>query len=105
MAKTHTQFLCQNCGYKTPKWLGKCPECAQWNTLEEEVLDRKINLSRKKGDQSAEPKRIKDVEKAEYERMQTQISEFDRVVGGGLVHGSLSLISAQNLPLLKTNAF
>lgn len=95
MAKVKTEFVCSNCGYKALKWLGKCPECQSWNTfLEEKVTETKsapkFSLESKK---SVKPRPLKEVQKAEGKRVDTGIDEFNRVLGGGLVPGSLVLIS------------
>lgn len=88
--KTKTLYTCQNCGYQSPKWLGKCPDCASWNTLAEEVQFRGGGVVDPLG--SSVPIPITDVPKEHEERFRTGISEFDRVLGGGLVAGSLVLI-------------
>jgi DNA repair protein RadA/Sms len=89
-----TIFVCQGCGYQAPKWLGKCPDCGQWNTLVEERPHLAPTLS-SVASASALPPRpvpIDTVEIHEARRMATGIQEFDRVLGGGLVSGSLVLI-------------
>lgn len=92
MAKMKNVFVCQECGYESPKWMGKCPGCSSWNSFVEEVKDE---LSSKKSDAAFKsvPKPIKTVKSGEYERIDTGISELNRVLGGGLVKGSLTLIS------------
>ncbi len=96
MAKKKTSFICQNCNYESPKWLGKCPECDEWNTLEESepITGAKSSLSRR-ASSSKNPKTISEITEQIIERTATGINEFDRVVGGGLVPGSLSLIGGQ----------
>lgn len=93
MAKIRTMFSCQNCGYESPKWLGKCPGCSSWNTMVEEVKESKsvatVNIERKIG----ELKKIGEIKSGEKERYDTGIGELNRVLGGGLVKGSLTLIS------------
>lgn len=95
MTKTKTVFACQNCGYQTPKWLGKCPDCGSWNSFVEETYSpaaerpsRSLPIS---PDENL-PQPIPSIETAEKGRIKTQISEFDRVLGGGVVPGSLVLI-------------
>ncbi|MGO0907788.1 DNA repair protein RadA [Clostridioides difficile] len=93
MAKIKTKYVCQSCGYETAKWLGKCPECTKWNTFVEEV-DQK---STKKevfiiDKSSSRPVSITSIESKEEERFTTDIKELDRVLGGGIVKGSLVLV-------------
>lgn len=97
MAKKKTIFICQNCNYESPKWLGKCPECSEWNTLEESapVSVSKGGVSRRSSSNTKSPKTISEITEQIIERTATGINEFDRVVGGGLVPGSLSLIGGQ----------
>ena len=78
-------YICKNCGYKSTKWLGRCPNCGEWNTFEEEK--KEIKKEYKKTSSS-----LKEVRKIERERIKTGIDEFDRVVGGGLVSGSFVLL-------------
>jgi len=90
--KQKTIFTCQNCGYQTPKWLGRCPECGTWNSLVEEVLesmDRARSMERHSQDM---PQRMDTITLDEQIRYKTTLSEFDRTLGGGLVPGSLVLI-------------
>lgn len=94
MAKTKSSFVCQSCGYTTAKWLGRCPECGSWDTLVEEV-EAQQNKSRSYLPASGEkikPKTIASVAKTKVERLATGIREFDRVLGGGVVPGSLVLL-------------
>jgi DNA repair protein RadA/Sms len=97
MAKISISYVCQSCSYKAPKWLGKCPECGQWNSfLEEETIKGKgASLSQARHDPSSKPKLIKEIEVEQYARLVTKIDEFDRVMGGGLVKGSLTLIGGE----------
>lgn len=93
MAKVKTKYVCQSCGYETVKWLGKCPECMRWNTLVEEVEEKnskKEVFFIDKG--SVKPISINSIETKEEERFTTQIKELDRVLGGGIVKGSLVLV-------------
>lgn len=96
MAKGKTTvFFCQNCGYESSKWLGQCPGCKEWNTMVEEPAARKVSGS-SGGSVSmrgiAEPMSLKEVDLREDERMTTHIVELDRVLGGGIVPGSLTLV-------------
>ncbi|SDL27294.1 DNA repair protein RadA [Natronincola ferrireducens] len=96
MAKTKTKFICQQCGYESPKWLGRCPGCEQWNTLEEETMIDKKDFKRSPTIvSSSKPQLIKSIKSGAYERYDTEIHELNRVLGGGLVKGSLTLISGE----------
>ncbi|MHC9536641.1 DNA repair protein RadA [Dellaglioa sp. BT-FLS60] len=95
MAKVKTQFVCQNCGYTSPKYLGRCPNCGEWNTLVEEreqsqKADRKARVSFTGN--AVKPELLDDVSMAEQERVETDLGELNRVLGGGVVPGSLVLI-------------
>ena len=94
--KSKTVFVCQECGYETPRWQGQCI-CGAWNTfVEEKVIDATENDTRRRASSAgAKPSRLKDVGSADYERIDTGISELNRVLGGGLVKGSLILISGE----------
>lgn len=96
MAKGKTTvFFCQNCGYESSKWLGQCPGCKEWNTMVEEPAAKRgsgssggsVSMRR-----MAEPMSLKEVDLREDERMTTHIVELDRVLGGGIVPGSLTLV-------------
>jgi DNA repair protein RadA/Sms len=91
--KTKTVFSCQNCGYQSPKWLGRCPDCNRWNSFVEEDY---APISTKTKERTAlykdEPVLLKDVEVKEDSRLKTGIVELDRVLGGGIVRGSVILI-------------
>jgi len=90
--KQKTIFTCQNCGYKAPKWLGRCPDCGMWNSLVEEVLetsDKARSMERHPQDM---PQRMDTITLDDQIRYKTGLSEFDRTLGGGLVPGSLVLI-------------
>ncbi len=93
MAKTHTKFVCQQCGYESPKWIGKCPDCAQWNTFSEEIVARATAGSKREvATVYNPPKPISDIVIGEHHRRSTMIGELDRVLGGGIVPGSVVLI-------------
>lgn len=86
-------YGCQNCGFQSSKWLGRCPDCEQWNTLVEEVVEAVSPRSRSEELPSREkPSSIASLDTAEDLRFRSGIGEFDRVLGGGLVHGSVVLI-------------
>ena len=84
-------FRCQSCGGQAPKWMGRCPECGAWDTLVEERIISGV-MKKKKSSFLAEPVPIDSVAVEESDRIKTGIAEFDRVLGGGLVDGSLILI-------------
>lgn len=86
--KDKTHFSCQECGYSSVKWLGKCPECDQWGTFEEQIISQGTT----RGLASVKPVPLKDAPDGEEERMVTTISELDRVLGGGVVSGSVVLL-------------
>ena len=97
--KTKSVYVCSECGYETPKWLGQCPECKSWNTLNEEVRTPSVSTSSKGSvPQSISVKNmnmypLKDIKSNKEVRYKTGFSELDRVLGGGLVNGSLVLLS------------
>lgn len=91
MAKEKTVFFCQNCGNEFSKWTGQCPVCKEWNTLVEE-LKKEIKPGRTKGISAKAPVKISQVASGETERITTDMEELDRVLGGGIVPGSLCLI-------------
>lgn len=97
--KTKTVFVCTECGYVSPKWSGKCSGCGQWNTMQEEVVSaeksKPLSGSSVSKIASAAPLKLKDIEYENENRISTGIKEFDRVLGGGIVGGSLVLISGE----------
>ena len=100
MAKTRTVYVCQNCGVDSPKWIGKCPSCGEWNTYVEEIIHKETgpanNLSIAGFETSKQkPVLISDVESQLEERIDTSSNELNRVLGGGLVKGSLVLIGGE----------
>lgn len=94
MAKTKTKFVCQNCGYTTAKWMGRCPECGTWDSLAEELETPASGPQQSflMPKEAPKPKTLDKVMLTEVERLKTGINEFDRVLGGGLVSGSLVLL-------------
>ena len=95
MAKGRTTlFFCQECGYESSKWMGQCPACKEWNTFVEEVVDKKTASSKKSrtGIESHSPVPLSAVSASAEDRINTDFTEFDRVLGGGIVKGSLVLI-------------
>jgi DNA repair protein RadA/Sms len=92
MARLLTKYVCQSCGYVSPRWIGKCPNCDSWNTFVEEAATP-LRASRKTGTASRlEPIALTDIDAEQTPRMKTGLAEFDRVLGGGLVPGSLILV-------------
>ncbi len=98
MAKTKSVYVCQNCGADSPKWIGKCPSCGEWNTYVEEIISKdnspKINLGGLEITKQ-KPVRLNEVETTEESRIDTSSNELNRVLGGGLVQGSLVLIGGE----------
>ena len=92
MAKSKTVFFCGECGYESAKWLGQCPACKAWNAFSEAPALKKGGSSLKPGVAASLPIKIKDVSLESDERVTTGISELDRVLGGGIVKGSLVLV-------------
>lgn len=97
MAKAKTYFFCSECGYQSSSWLGKCPECGKWNTFSEEVVQvsKPAAQSGRNRVMQSQPKLIRDVSTGAMQRMATRCEEFDRVLGGGIVPGSLILIGGE----------
>ena len=92
MAKAKSVFFCKECGFESAKWLGQCPGCKSWNSFVEEPVVRKVNTSSSAKVTKAEPETLALVKLEENERKLTGIQEFDRVLGGGIVRGSLVLV-------------
>ena len=94
MAKNKTQYVCSSCGAKAPQMIGRCPVCGEWGTYEEEIL---VDTTTKKGVvmRGSTPQRIQEVQAQEEMRIDMQSSELNRVLGGGLVPGSLVLLGGE----------
>ena len=92
--KAKSCFVCTGCGHKENQWMGRCVQCGEWNSFQEEQV-RARSKSDEKENNSDGPKKISDVSKATYQRVPTGVNEFDRVVGGGLVRGSLLLVGGE----------
>ncbi len=92
MAKTRTQFVCQQCGSTSPKWMGRCTECGEWNTLVETVVESKARTPLSRVAPRSKPQRLSEVTSDGLERLQLPMPEFSRVLGGGIVPGSLVLV-------------
>ena len=99
MAKIKTTFFCQNCGAESPKWIGKCPSCNQWNTYVEELVQKTPAkeqwISPDMQVNKIQPKKISEIELGEQQRIDTQNQELNRVLGGGLVPGSIVLLGGE----------
>jgi DNA repair protein RadA/Sms len=93
--KLKTAFCCQTCGHQESKWLGRCPDCGGWNTLVEEVLDRSPGERRPQlgaASACARPLKLVEISSEREDRQETSIGELDRVLGGGVVPGSVTLL-------------
>ncbi|MDD4424498.1 MAG: DNA repair protein RadA [Mariniphaga sp.] len=96
MTRLKTVYICQSCGSQTPKWMGKCPSCGEWNTLIEEVVEKKKSeLSHSMRLRGNQPLTLEAISIEKMERIQVGISEFDRVLGGGIVPGSIILLGGE----------
>ena len=94
--KSKSYYFCQSCGYQSSSWLGRCPECGKWNTFVEEVVERAASTHASHSATTAsQPKLLKDVVSVAQTRIPTQCAEFDRVLGGGIVPGSLVLLGGE----------
>ncbi|CAL2081788.1 DNA repair protein RadA [Tenacibaculum sp. 190524A05c] len=99
MAKTKTTYFCQNCGAQHAKWVGQCPNCKEWNTVVEEVVQKEEKRNWKSPSNSqkifSKPLKIQEIELNTEERIQTRNNELDTVLGGGLVNGSVVLLGGE----------
>ncbi|MBN8664678.1 MAG: DNA repair protein RadA [Chitinophagales bacterium] len=100
MSKVKSAFFCSNCGYESTKWLGKCPSCSQWNTFIEEIIDKGQQNKQGWDDYREEKKQgrtvaLRDVDSSEEKRIITADSELNRVLGGGIVPGSIILVAGE----------
>ncbi|MGB8489973.1 MAG: DNA repair protein RadA [Bacteroidales bacterium] len=97
MAKSRTVFVCQNCGVESPKWIGRCPSCHEWNTYHEEII---APVKSHPGSFTAsagkkKPQLLDEISSDEHNRMKTGMPELDRILGGGMVPGSLILLGGE----------
>ena len=94
-----TIYICSDCGYKSPKWLGKCPACNEWNTFVEDVVASPSGTEKKNlraiADVSSHAIPFSELDIPDYMRSATGLSELDRVLGGGIVSGSVVLLSGE----------
>ncbi len=97
MAKTKTVYFCSNCGNESPKWLGKCPNCGEWNTYVEEKIQtgNGKGILSSKSDMDSMPVKLAEINQEKEERIQMPSGELNRVLGGGLVAGSIILIGGE----------
>lgn len=92
--KDKITFVCENCGAESPKWIGKCPSCGEWNTYKEHLIRKNKPASSNQAEKQ-EIKKLKDISLQEESRISCGYSEVDRVLGGGMVHGSLILLGGE----------
>ena len=90
--KTSTVYFCQSCGYESPKWMGQCPGCREWNTFVEETVEKKSTAKVHERRAAGGPVCLSSIETKDEERVTTRMQELDRVLGGGIVPGSLVLV-------------
>ncbi len=96
MAKTKSAFFCRSCGFESPKWIGKCPGCNQWNTFTEEIKStQSVNAWKKSTRKIIEPTPIHEITPADQEKTKLSDSELNLVLGGGLVPGAVVLIGGE----------
>ena len=98
MAKVKKAYFCKNCGFEAPKWLGRCPSCGEWNTFTEEIVAREsgsVPANVAGSLPAAKPQRVRDIRESEHRRMDLGNSEVNRVLGGGMVPGSLILLGGE----------
>ena len=94
--KTKSAYVCSECGYRSAKWLGKCPSCMQWNTMQEELIEEAPKKRGETvGDGIVHSQRIAELEMPDYMRVRTGVDELDRVLGGGFVTGSVVLAAGE----------
>ena len=97
MSKSKTIFVCQNCGSESAKWIGRCPSCKEWNTYHEEIIapassrDAAFVMNKEK----RKPELLDSIRADEHDRQKTGLSELDRILGGGIVGGSLILLGGE----------
>ena len=91
--KASISFVCQECGYDSPQWLGKCPECGQWNSFREIKGTKTSGVHSKRVNSSFMPKTLNQISYEEKDRLTTGFTEVDSVLGGGIVKGSVSLLA------------
>lgn len=95
MAKNKTVYVCQNCGAESPKWIGHCPACKEWNTYREEIITTSSTVTSVTNSPRRKPELLSGIEVSDSDRITTGISEMDRLLGGGMVKGSLILMGGE----------
>lgn len=95
MAKLKTVFVCQQCGAESPKWMGKCPNCGEWNSMVEMRLERESRRAGEREKKEIKPQKLSQIKSIAKARIRTGIEEFDRVLGGGIVPGSVVLVAGE----------
>ena len=97
MAKVKKAYFCRECGYEAPKWMGRCPSCGEWNTFAEEVISKSSSASASvvAAAPQTPPQRVSEIQPASHRRLDLCNSEVNRVLGGGLVPGSLVLLGGE----------
>ena len=97
-AKVKKAYFCKNCGFEAPKWLGKCPSCGEWNTFTEEIIAREsgpVTANVAGPLPTSRPQRVRDIRESEHRRVDLGNPEVNRVLGGGMVPGSLVLLGGE----------
>ena len=94
-SKSKTIFVCNECGYESAKWMGKCPACNSWNTFFEQKVDKIVENGIKKTKERQKPKALNSYQGQDVARISTGFAELDRVLGGGIVKGSLTLLGGE----------
>jgi len=94
MAKIKSTYFCQSCGTQSPKWVGRCPGCGEWNTFVEEIIEKEDKASWKGSSTkiAAKPRYLGEIQYNQEKRLETPDGELNRVLGGGIVPGSIVLI-------------
>ncbi len=95
MARLKTVYVCQQCGVESPKWIGRCPSCKEWNSYAEQMIPGASKKSSREKLSRPVPELVSEISSANEERISTQSHEFNRVLGGGIVHGSVILIGGE----------
>ena len=95
MAKSQIQYICSSCGAKAPQMLGRCPVCGEWGTYEEEVVESQKSKVERHSISTGKPQRLQEVVASEEMRIDMRCGELNRVLGGGLVPGSLVLLGGE----------
>jgi DNA repair protein RadA/Sms len=92
LSKSRIKYVCTSCGYESLRWLGKCPECDSWNSFSEELVEASKKKSNSANNQKSSVYKISEISASEEDRVKTGIKEFDRVLGGGIMPGSVILL-------------